>query len=292
MQERLQKIIAAAGITSRRKAEELIRQGRVTVNGQAVTELGSKADPTRDRIQVDGRPLRRSSKLLYLLVHKPVGYVSTVTDPEHRPTVVSLVRSVKERVYPVGRLDYHTSGIMLLTNDGELANLLMSRASAVPRTYHAKLEGTPDPESLRQLERGIVLDGQRTAAATVRPLGARTGRDKPWYEITLVEGRYHQVRRMFERVGQPVVKLKRVRIAFLTDEGLAPGRFRHLTPAEVHRLKAWGSKRLKGQQGSAGVWPALEHPRRRTSEMRSGRDARTPRSPRTRRSMEAKSWQP
>jgi 23S rRNA pseudouridine2605 synthase len=277
MQERLQKIISAAGVTSRRKAEELIRQGRVTVNGQAVTELGSKADPYRDRIQVDGRPLRRSSKLLYLLVHKPVGYVSTVTDPEHRPTVVSLVRSVKERVYPVGRLDYHTSGIMLLTNDGELANLLMSRAYAVPRTYHAKLEGAPDPESLRQLERGIVLDGQRTAPATVRTLGARTGRDKPWYEITLVEGRYHQVRRMFERIGQPVVKLKRVRIAFLTDEGLGPGQFRHLTPDEVHRLKEWGSKR---HPGNAGLLPAssgapASRPR---ATARSGRNARASRN--------------
>lgn len=250
--ERLQKIISAAGITSRRKAEELIRQGRVSVNGQAVTELGSKADPARDRIQVDGRPLRRASKLLYLLVHKPAGYVSTVTDPQHRPTVVSLVRSVKERVYPVGRLDYHSTGIMLLTNDGELANLLMSRASAVPRTYQVKLEGAPDRESLHQLERGIVLDGQRTAPAQIKTLGARTGRDKPWYEITLVEGRYHQVRRMFERIGQAVVKLKRVRIAFLTDEGLAPGQFRHLTPAEVQKLKNWSSKRSKSRSPGTG----------------------------------------
>lgn len=253
MEERLQKIISAAGITSRRKAEDLIRQGRVTVNGHAVTELGSKADPTRDRIQVDGRPLRRTSKLLYLLVHKPAGYVSTVTDPQHRPTVVSLVRSAKERVYPVGRLDYHSTGIMLLTNDGELANFLMSRASAVPRTYQVKLEGVPDLQNLRQLERGIVLDGQRTAPSQIRPLGKPGERAKPWYEITLVEGRYHQVRRMFERVGQPVVKLKRVRIAFLTDEGLAPGQFRHLTPAEVRKLKQWSSKRSKGRIPGTGT---------------------------------------
>ncbi len=273
MLERLQKIISAAGVTSRRKAEELIQQGRVTVNGQTVTELGSKADPIRDRIQVDGRPLRRGSKLVYLLVHKPAGYVSTVTDPQHRPTVVSLVRSVKERVYPVGRLDYHTSGIMLLTNDGELANFLMARASAVPRTYHAKLEGTPDRESLRQLERGITLDGQRTAPAQIRLLGARGERDKPWYEITLVEGRYHQVRRMFEQIGQPVVKLKRVRIAFLTDEGLAPGQFRHLTPAEVQRLKQWGSKPSNRRPGSAAILPAPEKRGRGESSRTSGRNA-------------------
>lgn len=252
MQERLQKIIAAAGVASRRKSEELIRQGRVSVNGQTVTELGSKADLARDRIQVDGRALPRSSKALYLLVHKPAGYVSTVTDPQRRPTVVSLVRSVKERVYPVGRLDYHSSGIMLLTNDGELANFLMSRASAVPRTYHVKVEGSPDGGSLRQLERGVVLDGQRTAPARIRALGARSGSEKPWYEITLVEGRYHQVRRMFERIGQPVVKLKRVRIAFLTDEGLAPGQFRHLTAAEVDRLKHWKSGSAKHRRGAAG----------------------------------------
>jgi 23S rRNA pseudouridine2605 synthase len=252
MQERLQKIIAAAGVTSRRKAEELIQQGRVTVNGEAVTELGSKADPTHDRIQVDGRPLRRGSKSLHLLVNKPAGYVSTVTDPQHRPTVVSLVRNVKERVYPVGRLDYHSSGIMLLTNDGELANFLMSRASAVPRTYQVKLEGTPGRDDLRQLERGVVLDGQRTAPAKIRALGGRSDREKPWYEITLVEGRYHQVRRMFERIGQPVVKLKRVRIAFLTDEGLAPGKFRHLTPAEVRRLKDWSSKRSQNRSAGSG----------------------------------------
>ncbi|HUI43063.1 MAG TPA: pseudouridine synthase [Terriglobia bacterium] len=246
--ERLQKIIAAAGVTSRRKAEELIQQGRVSVNGHTVTELGSKADAQRDRISVDGRPLQRSTQLVYLLVHKPVGYVSTVTDPQHRPTVVSLVQSVKQRVYPVGRLDYHSSGIILLTNDGDLANFMMSRASAVPRTYHVKLEGQPDAEDLRKLERGIALDGRRTAPARIRPLAARSESGKPWYEITLVEGRYHQVRRMFERIGQPVVKLKRVRIAFLSDEGLAPGRFRHLTPPEVRRLKQPGARPGKNSQ--------------------------------------------
>ncbi len=236
MQERLQKIIAAVGITSRRKAEELILQGRVTVNGRVVTELGSKADAQRDHISVDGKLLRRAGPPVYLLLNKPPGYVSTVSDPQHRPTVVSLLRGVKERVYPVGRLDYHSSGLMLLTNDGDLANFLMSRKSKVPRTYHVKLEGRPDPSDLVKLEQGIALDGQRTAPARIQPLADR---DKPWYEITLVEGRYHQVRRMFERIGCAVVKLKRVRIAFLTERGLGPGHFRHLTPAEVRRLREW-----------------------------------------------------
>jgi 23S rRNA pseudouridine2605 synthase len=235
---RLQKIIADAGITSRRKAEELILQGRVTVNGQVIAELGSKADPARDHIKVDGKLLRRATRLVYLLLNKPVGYVSTVSDPQRRPTVLSLVKGIRERIYPVGRLDYNSSGLILLTNDGELANILMSRATAIPRTYLAKLEGQPKREDLARLEQGIVLDGQRTAPARTRVVAER---EKPWYEITLTEGRNHQVRRMFERIGCPVVKLKRVRIAFLTDDGLAPGRFRHLTPAEIERLKNWES---------------------------------------------------
>jgi len=238
MQERLQKIIAAAGVTSRRKAEELIVQGLVTVNGRVVTELGSKADRERDHIKVNGKLLRPAGERVYLLLDKPPGYVSTLSDPQGRPTIVSLLQRVKERVYPVGRLDYNSSGLILLTNDGDLANRLMARATAVPRTYHVKLEGRPERADLAKLEQGIVLDGRRTAPARIRTL---SDRDKPWYEITLVEGRYHQVRRMFERAGQGVLKLRRVRIAFLTDEGLRPGRFRHLTSGEVQRLKEWGS---------------------------------------------------
>ena len=235
MQQRLQKIIADAGLTSRRKAEQIILEGRVSVNGEPVSKLGSKADPGRDHIRVDGRLLTRSGESVYLLVNKPVGYVSTVKDPEGRPTVVSLARSIRQRVYPVGRLDYHSSGLMILTNDGELANFLLARASAIPRTYRVKLEGRPDPAEIAKLQSGIVLDGRRTEPCQIHTL---TQEDKPWYEITLVEGRYHQVRRMFERIGKGVVKLKRVRIAFLTDKGLAPGEVRHLTRAEVAQLKA------------------------------------------------------
>jgi 23S rRNA pseudouridine2605 synthase len=233
---RLQKIIADAGITSRRKAETLILEGRVTVNGQVMTELGSKADPERDHVKVNGKLLHGVSQLHYLLLNKPIGYLSTVRDPQNRPTVMKLVKGIRERVYPVGRLDYNSSGIMILTNDGELANLLMSRAAKIPRTYHVKLEGSPRPEDLQKLKAGIILDGEKTAPAEVRLV---VQRDKPWYEITLTEGRNHQVRRMFERIGQPVVKLKRVRIAFLTDEGIPLGTYRELTPLEVDRLKKW-----------------------------------------------------
>lgn len=240
MQERLQKIIASAGITSRRKAEDLIVQGRVTVNGRAVTVLGSKADPERDHIKVNGHLLRASHAgrgHVYLLLNKPPGYVSTRRDPEGRPTVISLVREIRERVYPVGRLDFNSSGLIILTNDGDLANRLMSRATALPRTYHVKLEGRPDAQGIEKLKRGIPLDGRSTAPAEIRLF---SDREKPWYEITLVEGRYHQVRRMFERIGQGVVKLKRVRIAFLTGHGLELGRYRHLTEGEVRRLKDLG----------------------------------------------------
>jgi 23S rRNA pseudouridine2605 synthase len=244
MEQRLQKIIADAGITSRRKAEQIILEGRVTVNGETVSKLGSKADPDHDHIRVDGRLLSRATEYVYLLVNKPVGYVSTVSDPEGRPTVLSLVRGIKQRVYPVGRLDYHSSGLMILTNDGELANFLMARASAVPRTYQVKLEGRPEPEGIAKLQAGIALDGRRTEPCQIRSLGQDP---KPWYEITLVEGRYHQVRRMFERIGKGVVKLKRVRIAFLTDKDLDPGKVRQLTRAEVARLKAWKEKRGKDE---------------------------------------------
>src|SRR5579862_4214368 len=236
MEQRLQKIIADAGITSRRKAEQIILEGRVSVNGTPVSKLGSKADLEKDHVRVDGRLLNRVIEHVYLLVNKPVGYVSTVKDPEGRPTVMTLVRGIKERVYPVGRLDFHSSGLMILTNDGELANFLMARSSAIPRSYQVKLEGRPDPEGIAKLQTGIALDGRRTEPCQIRALGQD---DKPWFEITLVEGRYHQVRRMFERVGKGVVKLKRVRIAFLTDKGLESGQVRQLSRTEVAKLKAW-----------------------------------------------------
>lgn len=228
-------------MTSRRKAEEMILQGLVSVNGHVITELGSKADAGRDHIRVGGKLLKSGGKRVAYLLNKPEGVVSTVSDPEGRLTVASLLRKagIKERLYPVGRLDFHSSGLILMTNDGELANHLMSHSTAAPRTYQVKLEQAPNPADLKKLESGITLDGRRTAPATIRPLGEKTERDKPWYEITLIEGRYHQVRRMFDRIGCPVVKLRRVRIASLTGKGLAPGEVRPLTMEEVERLKSW-----------------------------------------------------
>lgn len=239
MQERLQKIISAAGMASRRKAEEMILRGLVSVNGHVVAELGTKADAARDHIRVSGKPLKRAGERQSLLLNKPEGVVSTLSDPQGRLTVASLLKKagIHERLYPVGRLDFHSSGLILMTNDGELANHLMARATAAPRSYQVKLESAPTAANLKRLEAGITLDGQRTAPAVIRRLGEKTERDKPWFEITLVEGRYHQVRRMFERIGTPVVKLRRVRIAFLTGAGLKPGHFRPLTAEETRRLR-------------------------------------------------------
>jgi len=237
--ERLQKIIAAAGIASRRKAEELISSGRVVVNGQTVTELGTKADPEKDHIRVDGKLLRGAQHHVYLLLHKPKGFVTTLSDPEKRPTVMSLLRGMSTRVYPVGRLDYASEGLLLLTNDGELANRLMKAASHVPKTYVVKVSGQPSEEALQRLRAGvsIAIEGGRrvkTAPARIRPVKAGPN---PWYEVMLIEGRNRQIRRMFEAVGHHVEKIRRVRYGTL-ELDVPPGEFRPLTPAEVARLKA------------------------------------------------------
>jgi 23S rRNA pseudouridine2605 synthase len=238
--ERLQKIIAAAGVASRRKAEELIRSGHVQVNGTTITELGSKADPETDHVRVNGKLLQREQQRhVYLLLNKPKGYVTTVNDPEKRPTVMDLVRGVKGRVYPVGRLDYASEGLLLLTNDGELANLLMKAASHVPKTYVVKVAGTPTEEAIGKLRAGISIatdDGKRvrTGPATVRIVKQAAN---PWYEITLIEGRNRQIRRMFEAVGHHVEKIKRVRYGPLALD-VPPGEYRSLTLKEVQRLKS------------------------------------------------------
>jgi len=237
--ERLQKIIAAAGIASRRKAEELITSGHVQVNGTVVTELGTKADPDSDHIKVNGKLLQREQRHVYLLLNKPKGYVTTVSDPEKRPTVMDLIRGVKGRVYPVGRLDYASEGLLLLTNDGSLANLLMKAASHVPKTYVVKVSGTPAEDAIAKLRAGVSIatdDGKRvrTGPASVKIVKQATN---PWYEITLIEGRNRQIRRMFESVGHHVEKIKRVRYGPLTLD-VPPGEFRSLTLKEVERLKS------------------------------------------------------
>lgn len=239
--ERLQKIISSAGIASRRKAEELIAAGRVQVNGTVVTELGTKADPESDHIRVNGKLLhaRADQRHVYLLLNKPRGYVTTVSDPENRPTVMDLVRGVRGRVYPVGRLDYASEGLLLLTNDGDLANRMMKAASHVPKTYLVKVAGIPKEEALAKLRAGLSIatdEGKRvrTAPASVRVVKEATN---PWYEVTLIEGRNRQIRRMFEAVGHHVEKIKRVRYGPLSLD-VPPGEFRSLTLKEVERLKS------------------------------------------------------
>jgi 23S rRNA pseudouridine2605 synthase len=237
--ERLQKIIAAAGIASRRKAEQLIASGHVQVNGSVVTELGTKADPETDHIRVNGKLLHGAQRHVYLLLNKPKGYVTTMSDPEKRPTVMDLIRGIKGRVYPVGRLDYASEGLLLLTNDGELAHNLMKAASHVPKTYVVKVAGNPKEDAIAKLRAGVSIatdDGKRVKTG---PAGVRIVKEaaNPWYEVTLVEGRNRQIRRMFEAVGHHVEKIKRVRYGPLTLD-VPPGKFRPLTAQEVDRLKA------------------------------------------------------
>jgi 23S rRNA pseudouridine2605 synthase len=236
---RLQKILSLAGVASRRAAETLIAQGRVTVNGRAVT-LGSKADPAADDIRVDGRRVQGAEPVRYLLLHKPRGCVSTRSDPSRRRTVIDLLKGVREYVYPVGRLDYDSEGLLLLTNDGELAAALTHPRHGIDREYHAWVLGDPDSHDLDRLQRGVTIDGRRTLPATVRVLHHGRGRHagQTLLSITLREGRNRQVRKMCEAVGHPVESLARVRIGPITDSKLQPGEFRDLTPAEVRRLKA------------------------------------------------------
>jgi len=235
---RLQKLLAAAGLASRRKAEELILAGRVSVNGKIVTELGTKADPRTDTVTVDGKPLQPAQRFVYFLLNKPKGYVTTVSDPEGRPTVMQLMRNQAERLYPVGRLDYASEGLLLMTNDGALAQQLTQAASHVPKTYHVKISGRPSGQSLQRLRNGVTIalnDGRRvkTASAKIRLL---EDAPNPWYEVILIEGRNRQIRRMFQHVGHHVEKIKRVRLGPLTLD-IPPGHFRPLTEREVHRLK-------------------------------------------------------
>src|SRR5512146_377283 len=252
--ERLQKILASAGIASRRKAEELITSGRISVNGEIVTTLGSKADLAVDDIRVDGTRVPCPQQHLYIMLYKPREFVTTVSGPEGRPTVMDLVRDVRERVFPIGRLDYHSEGLLPLTNDGELMQQLTAPTSHIPKTYLVKISGQPTNEELNKLRAGIKLpaepsmtkgrgrkrpgEGRRSFAVTTLPSKidiVREG-DNPWYEITLTEGRNRQIRRMFEEIGHHVEKIKRVRYGPLTLN-VEPGQWRLLTPPEVSKLR-------------------------------------------------------
>lgn len=236
--ERLQKILAAAGIASRRKSEELILARRVTVNGKVISELGTKVDPATDKIAVDSKPIVRPQRHLYLLLHKPKGYVTTVSDPEGRPTVMDLLGKIPARVYPVGRLDYASEGLLLLTNDGDLTQKLTKAGEHMPKTYKVKISGRPDEKSIERLRQGISIaleDGRRvkTSPAKVHLI---EDAPNPWYQVTLVEGRNRQIRRMFQAVGFLVEKIKRVQFGPLKLD-VAPGKFRSLTDTEVAQLK-------------------------------------------------------
>ena len=239
--ERLQKIISAAGVASRRKAEELITSGHVQVNGTTITELGSKADPETDHIRVNGKllHLEQRQRHVYLLLNKPKGYVTTVKDPENRPTVMDLLRGVRGRVYPVGRLDYASEGLLLLTNDGELANRLMRAASHVSKTYLVKVAGSPTEEAISKLRAGVSIATDDHKRVRTSPAAIRIVKEaaNPWYEVTLIEGRNRQIRRMFEAVGHHVEKIKRVRYGPLTLD-VPPGEYRPLTLKEIQRLKS------------------------------------------------------
>jgi pseudouridine synthase len=233
-EERLQKILSRAGIASRRKAEEIIREGRVTVNGQVVATLGAKADLDRDHIKVDGKLLRPPKRLVYLALYKPAGCVTTVSDPQGRRTVMDLLTGVKERVFPVGRLDYHSEGLLIMTNDGELANAITAASTHIPKTYLVKVNGPLSPEQEESFRRGIPLSGRRTAPAGLRLVRRAAN---PWYEVRLIEGRKNQIRIMFKHFGRLVEKLKRIRIGFLSLGSLQPGQFRRLTAEEVEQFR-------------------------------------------------------
>lgn len=272
LEERLQKLIAAAGLASRRHAEELIAAGEVTVNGEVVREPGTKADPARDHIKVRGKlinPLLEKQEKTYVLLNKPRGYLSALSDPEGRPLVSELVPQALGRLHPVGRLDFNTEGLLILTNDGDLTNYVTSARNHVEKVYEVKVKGVPPEEQVARLRRGIRLDdGVKTAPAQV----TKTGETKTnaWYEVVLREGRNQQIRRMFDAINHSVIKLRRVRIGPVSAEGILIGQWRHLTPAEVKRLKGGGRKKPVPPAGGAGQRP----PRKGTSKRGAGHAGR------------------
>jgi 23S rRNA pseudouridine2605 synthase len=268
--DRLQKILSAAGVASRRQAEALITAGRVTVNGRVIRQLGERADARADRIAVDGERVRVEQGRRTIVLHKPRGVVSTLADPEGRPTVRGLITGVRERLYPVGRLDLQTTGLILLTNDGQLAAALMHPRQAVPRVYEAKVRGRPSGAALARLRRGVTLDDGPAQPLRVRLV--RTLPTKSWIEITLREGRWHEVRRLCEAVGHPVEKLSRIRVGPIRLSTLELGAWRDCTAGELRAL--YRAAGLDGDEVSAATEGEAAAPRA------SGRRSRTPAGPR------------
>lgn len=234
MIERLQKLISQAGICSRRKAEELILSGRVTVNGRLATQLGSKADLSVDAVKVDEKLIRIPNRKTYLLLNKPKGYLCTLSDPQGRPTILDLLPEVSQRLFPVGRLDCMSEGLLLLTDDGDFAQTITSAGPHCPKIYLAKVRGNPSEEELSKLRRGVRLEGKLLASCQIEEV--KPG-DNPWFKVSLIEGKNNQVRKMFDLIDHPVVKLKRIQIGFLRDPKLKAGAFRPLGVEEIRRFK-------------------------------------------------------
>lgn len=241
MEQRLQKLLAAAGVASRREAESLIKAGRVAVDGQVVTELWTKADPEKATITVDGKPIDLRPKKIYVLLNKPRGYTSTTHDPHAKRMVTDLVKDVGVPLYPVGRLDVDTEGLLILTNDGDFTYKMTHPSHQVPKTYRAEVRGLVAEETAHHLSTGVVLDDGITAPARVRLIGVNTARETSILELTIHEGRKRQIRRMLDAVGHPVIRLTRTKIGNLTAGNLRPGEWRFLKPQEVEELLAMAS---------------------------------------------------
>lgn len=261
MEVRLQKLIASTGLSSRRKAEMLIVTGRVTVNGKVVTELGTKVDPERDHVKVDGKHLTAAQPFVYLLLNKPKNVMSTLDDPGGRTTVKDFLRGVSVRVFPVGRLDFDSEGLMLLTNNGDLAQALLHPRYHVPKTYLIKVKGILTDEEIARLERGIRLDDGMTGPAFVKKV--KKAEQNSWLELTIREGRKHQVKRMLEAVQHPVLKLMRVRMGPLSLGDLPAGEFRFLTDREANALRELIGERREAVERGAGQVARPKRPVRR-----------------------------
>jgi 23S rRNA pseudouridine2605 synthase len=256
--ERLQKIIARAGVTSRRKAEALIEQGKVSVNGKVVRELGSKADIDEDVVQVEGRTLREEQEKVYYVLYKPAGCVTTLSDPENRPTIKQYLGHIPERVYPVGRLDYDVEGALIVTNDGDLAYQMMHPRFGVKRTYLAKVHGVPEPAQIERLLKGVRLEDGR-AKALEAALHSRTPKNT-WVRVVVAEGRQHLVKRLMEAVGAPVQKLFRADYGGVDVQGMQPGESRELTKAEIALLRSQAGKKAEASEKPKAVsLPARRH---------------------------------